>query len=136
MINDSLFSIFKEHESSIKHVTGKAKYTDDIPEPKNLLYGAIGWSKISKGKILKIDLKEVLKSKGVKKIITYRDIPGINDVGPVFKGDPIFTENNIEYFGQPIFAVAADTISLARKAVKKANITYLEKKPILDIKMQ
>ena len=35
MINDSLFSIFKEHESSIKHVTGKAKYTDDIPEPKN-----------------------------------------------------------------------------------------------------
>ena len=134
MIKDNLFSIAKEHDSSIKHVTGKAKYTDDIPEPKNLLYGAIGWSNISKGKILKIDLKEVLKSKGVKKVITYRDIPGINDVGPVFKGDPIFTENNIEYFGQPIFAVAADTISLARKAVKKANITYLEKKPILDIK--
>ena len=134
MIKDNLFSIAKEHDSSIKHVTGKAKYTDDIPEPKNLLYGAIGWSNISKGKILKIDLKEVLKSKGVKKVITYRDIPGINDVGPVFKGDPIFTENNIEYFGQPIFAVAADTNSLARKAVKKANITYLEKKPILDIK--
>ena len=62
MIKDNLFSILKEHESSIKHVTGKAKYTDDIPEPKNLLYGAIGWSKISKGKILKIDLTEVLKS--------------------------------------------------------------------------
>ena len=95
----NLFSASIPHESAIKHVTGKAKYTDDIPEPKNLLYGSIGWSKISKGKILKIDLKEVLKSKGVKKVITYRDIPGINDVGPVFKGDPIFTEYNIEYFG-------------------------------------
>ena len=34
MIKDNLFSIAKEHDSSIKHVTGKAKYTDDIPEPK------------------------------------------------------------------------------------------------------
>ena len=33
------------HESAIKHVTGKAYYTDDIPEPPGTLYGAIGWSK-------------------------------------------------------------------------------------------
>ena len=31
-----------EHESAIKHVTGKAIYTDDIPEPQNLLHAAIG----------------------------------------------------------------------------------------------
>ena len=29
-----------EHESAIKHVSGKAIYTDDIPEPQNLLYAA------------------------------------------------------------------------------------------------
>tara|TARA_Y100001970_G_scaffold125463_2_gene155210 strand:- start:2533 stop:4794 length:2262 start_codon:yes stop_codon:yes gene_type:complete len=133
-MNKNLFSIKKEHESSIKHVTGKASYTDDIPEPNNLLHGAIGYSKISKGKIKNIDLKDVLNSEGVKKVITYRDIPGINDVGPVFKGDPIFTEDKIEYYGQPIFAVAATTTELARKAIKKAKITYLEKKPILEIK--
>ena len=41
------------HESAIKHVSGKAHYTDDIPEPPGTLYGAIGWSKKSKA-IIKI----------------------------------------------------------------------------------
>ena len=45
-----LFSRKKEHESASKHVSGKAKYTDDIPEPKNLLHAAIGYSHIAKGK--------------------------------------------------------------------------------------
>jgi len=112
-----LFSIKKEHESASKHVSGKAKYADDIPEPKNLLHAAIGYSQIAKGKIKSINLKEVAKSEGVIDVITYKDIPGINDVGPVFKGDPIFAKKNIEYFGQPIFAVAATTCELARKAI-------------------
>ena len=30
------------HESSIKHVSGQAHYTDDILEPPGTLYGAIG----------------------------------------------------------------------------------------------
>ena len=33
-----------EHESAIKHVTGKAIYTDDISEPRNLLHAAIAVS--------------------------------------------------------------------------------------------
>ena len=48
---NKLFSIKKEHESASKHVSGKAKYIDDIPEPKNLLHAAIGYSIIAKGKI-------------------------------------------------------------------------------------
>ena len=39
---EELFSIKKPHESASKHVSGKAKYIDDIPEPKNLLHAAIG----------------------------------------------------------------------------------------------
>ena len=35
----------RPHESGTKHVTGKAYYTDDIPESPETLYGAIGWSK-------------------------------------------------------------------------------------------
>ena len=35
----------KPHESGEKHVSGRAYYTDDIPEPLRTLYGAIGWSK-------------------------------------------------------------------------------------------
>ena len=93
MQSNNLFSLKKEHESAKKHVSGRAKYTDDILEPKNLLHGAIGYSTIAKGRIKKIDLSDVINSNGVEKVITYRDIPGVNDVGPVFKGDPIFTSS-------------------------------------------
>ena len=36
-----------EHESAVKHVTGRAIYTDDISEPRNLLHAAIGFSPVS-----------------------------------------------------------------------------------------
>ena len=41
-----------EHESAIKHVTGRAIYTDDISEPRNILHAAIGFSPVSKGCLL------------------------------------------------------------------------------------
>ena len=130
---DKIFTKNIEHESAVKHVTGKAIYTDDISEPKNLLHAVIGYSNCSKGVIKKIDYKDVLSSEGVVDIITEKDIEGINDVGPIFKGDKIFTSKNIEYYGQPIFAVIAKTNNLAKKAALKVKIDLKISKPIVSI---
>ena len=134
MKNEILFNKNLAHDSGIKHVSGLAEYTDDISEPLNTLYGAIGWSKKAHAKIKKIDLTSVRKSEGVVSVVTYSDIPGRNDVGPVFDGDPIFPQKKIEYYGQPLFAVAATSMEFARKAVLKAEIFYQELKPIITIK--
>jgi xanthine dehydrogenase large subunit len=120
------------HESGIKHVSGRAFYTDDIPEPHGTLFGAIGWSKKAHAIIKKINLDEVIKSKGVIAVVTSNDIEGRNDVGPVYDGDPIFPKK-AEYYGQPLFAVAAKTTELARKAVLKAKISYKTLKTITTI---
>ena len=130
---NKIFTKNIEHESAVKHVTGKAIYTDDISEPKNLLHAVIGYSNCSKGVIKKIDYKDVLSSEGVVDIITEKDIEGINDVGPIFKGDKIFTSKNIEYYGQPIFAVIAKTNNLAKKAALKVKIDLKISKPIVSI---
>ncbi len=122
------------HDSAFKHVSGFAEYTDDIKEPEGTLFAAIGWSKKANAIIRKIDLKEVKRSEGVVSIVTYSDIPGRNDVGPVFDGDPIFPEKKVEYYGQPLFAVAATSVELARKAVMKVKISYKELKPIVTMK--
>ena len=122
----------RPHESGIKHVSGRAYYTDDIPEPPETLYGAIGWSKKAHAIIKKINLDEVVKSAGVIAVVTGKDIVGRNDVGPVYDGDPIFPKK-AEYYGQPLFAVAAKTTELARKAVLKAKISYKTLKPIITI---
>ena len=122
----------RPHESAIKHVSGKAYYTDDIPEPPGTLYGAIGWSKKAHAIIKKINLDEVIRSEGVIAVVTAEDIIGRNDVGPVYDGDPIFPKK-VEYYGQPLYAVAAKTTELARKAVLKAKISYKNLKPITTI---
>ena len=124
----------RAHDSAYKQVSGYAEYTDDMQEPKGTLYGVSGLSKKAHAIIKKIDLTEVKKSKGVISIVTYNDIPGRNDVGPVFNGDPIFTKNKVEFYGQPLFAVAAKSTELARKAVLKAKILYRDLKPIITIK--
>jgi len=134
MKNNLFINEKRSHDSAKKHVSGYANYTDDIDEPNGTLYGAVGWSKEAHALIKKIDLKEVRSSEGVITVITAKDIPGRNDVGPVFDGDPIFPTKKIEFFGQPLFAVAATSTELARKAVLKAKITYRILKPIITIK--
>jgi xanthine dehydrogenase large subunit len=136
MTTTKIFSFINEkkpHESAIKHVSGLANYTDDIPETPETLYGAIGWSKKSHAIIKKMNLDAVIKSEGVIAVVTAEDIPGRNDVGPVYDGDPIFP-NKAEYYGQPLFAVAATTTENARRAVLKAKISYKILKPIITIK--
>ncbi len=133
MSKSSFIEQVRPHESGSKHVSGYANYIDDIVEPKGTLHGAIGYSKKAHALISKINLDEVWKSEGVITVVTERDIPGRNDVGPVYDGDPIFSKK-AEYFGQPLFAVAATSTELARKAVLKAKINYKILKPIIDPK--
>ena len=90
--NNNLIKDSRPHDSAFKHVSGFAEYTDDIKEPEGTLFGAIGWSKKANAIIKKIDLNEVKKSTGVISVVTFSDIPGRNDVGPIFNGDPIFPE--------------------------------------------
>ena len=123
----------RPHESGIKHVSGRAFYTDDLPESPGTLFGAIGWSKKACAIIKKMNLEKVIKSEGVTAVVTSSDIIGRNDVGPVYDGDPIFPKK-AEYYGQPLFAVAAKTTEQARKAVLKAKITYKTLKPVTTIK--
>mgnify|MGYP001455136008 FL=1 len=123
----------RPHESGIKHVSGRAFYTDDLPESPGTLFGAIGWSKKARAIIKKMNLEKVIKSEGVTAVVTSSDITGRNDVGPVYDGDPIFPKK-AEYYGQPLFAVAAKTTEQARKAVLKAKITYKTLKPVTTIK--
>ncbi len=134
MSKETFINKSRPHDSAYKHVSGFADYTDDIKEPKDTLYGAIGLSKKAHAIIRKIDLNKVKSSEGVISVITYQDIPGRNDVGPVFDGDPIFPEKKVEFYGQPLFAVAAISIELARKAVLKAKIIYKDLKPVVTIK--
>ncbi|TVS01818.1 MAG: xanthine dehydrogenase molybdopterin binding subunit [Rhodobacteraceae bacterium] len=127
--NDSLI-----HDSAIKHVTGRAEYTDDITEPAGTLHAYIGGASIAHGHITALDLAEVRAAPGVFTVLTAADIPGNNDVSPTGLDDePIFTDDLVQYYGQPIFAVVAETRDLARRACGLAKIDYAMLEPATDI---
>lgn len=113
------------HDSAIKHVSGRADYTDDIAEPAGTLHAALGLSKIAHGLIRRMDLDKVRTAPGVVMVLTAADLHGHNDVSPTGKhDDPILAEGEVLFHGQPIFAVIARTRLQARKAAALAEIDY------------
>ncbi len=122
------------HDSSRLHVTGQATYTDDIPEPRELLHVAVGMSEKPHARIRRIDLDAVRQAPGVVAVITADDIPGENNCGPVVDDDPILAPGLVQYAGQAVFAVAATTVDAARKAARLGRIEYEELEPILGIR--
>ena len=121
------------HESAHLHVTGSALYTDDIPEIQGSLHGAFGLSQRAHAKILSMDLSAVSSAPGVVAVITLQDIPGQKYLGALLNDEPVFADGHTEYLGQPLFAVAATSHDLARRAVQLARVDYQDLVPALTV---
>ena len=120
------------HDSAHLHVTGRASYTDDLPEPRDLLHVAVGMSSVAHAEVGNIDLSDVLAAPGVVGVCLASDISGDNNYGPIIADDPIFATDFVQYVGQPVFAVVATTVDAARKATRLASIDYQKLDAILD----
>jgi xanthine dehydrogenase large subunit len=120
------------HDSAHLHVSGRAAYTDDLPEPRDLLHVAVGMSSKAHARLCAVDLDDVLAADGVVDVCLATDIPGENNCGPIVHDETIFATDTVEYAGQAIFAVAAKTAEQARKAARLAKIGYEELEPVLD----
>ncbi|HEX3123815.1 MAG TPA: xanthine dehydrogenase molybdopterin binding subunit, partial [Rhodanobacteraceae bacterium] len=122
------------HESAHLHVSGRAIYTDDIALPPDTLHAAFGISRIAHGRFGALDLTPVLAAPGVVAVAVAGDIPGENNYGGIIHDDPIFADGLVQYAGQPIFAVAANSCNAARRAAARANVEYTELPAILDVR--
>ncbi|WP_170569136.1 xanthine dehydrogenase molybdopterin binding subunit [Ruegeria atlantica] len=113
------------HDSAIKHVTGRADYTDDIAQPEGSLHAYLGVSDVAHAKLLGIDFSDVLATPGVIGVLTADDVPGVNDISPTHLNDePVFPTDAIQFHGQPLFAVVAESRDIARRAAELAKIEY------------
>ncbi|MGO4477167.1 xanthine dehydrogenase molybdopterin binding subunit [Massilia sp. 2TAF26] len=127
----SAVGVSRAHESARLHVLGQADYTDDIDEVRGTLHAALGLSARPHAKIVSMDLAPVRASRGVVAVYTAQDIPGTNDCGPIIHDDPILADGLVQYVGQPLFVVVADSHDNARRAAKKGVVAYDELPAIL-----
>ena len=121
------------HESARLHVTGEARYTDDVPEPPGTLHAYIAQSSRAHARLASIDLDAVREAPGVHAVLAASDVPGINDCSPVLGDDPIFADGEVLYVGQSVFAVMALTRDLAREAAALARIEYEDRPAAISI---
>ena len=125
------------HDSADRHVSGTARYADDLAEARDMTHLALGLSTIARGEIIRADLSAVRAAPGVVAVLTGDDVPGINDTGPVIHDEPAFAlsggAGQVSYHGQALFAVVAESRNLARAAARLAVIEYVEEIPILTI---
>ncbi|MEH6748738.1 MAG: xanthine dehydrogenase molybdopterin binding subunit [Paracoccaceae bacterium] len=121
------------HDAARLHVTGQARYVDDIPVPADTLHLAFGLSSIARGRITGMDLADVRAAPGVVMVLTADDLPFANDVSPSAHDEPLLATGQVHYLGQPVFAVVADSHLAARQAARLGRIDYAEEDPILTI---
>ncbi len=112
------------HDSAEKHVAGEAYYIDDLPEPAGLLHIHVGQSTRAHARILRLDLSAVEAAPGVVRVLSASDVPGRNDISPIAGDDPMFPDRTVRYVGQPLFAVAAESLPKARAAAALAKVEY------------
>ena len=121
------------HESASLHVSGEAQYIDDKLVNEQLLVGRVVYSPHAHAKIISFDISEAKKINGVHAVLSYKDIPAHNQMGPVVKDELCLAENEVVCVGQAIFLIAAETEEQCWEAEKKIKIEYELLEPILTI---
>jgi len=85
------------HDSAVGHVTGAARYLDDVPTEPSTLEAALVLSPHPHARICRIDLSPALAAPGVVTAITAADIPGKNDIAPIRSDEPALAAGIVEY---------------------------------------
>ncbi|SLN48835.1 Xanthine dehydrogenase molybdenum-binding subunit [Roseovarius litorisediminis] len=121
------------HDAAHLHVTGTARYVDDIPTPARCLHLAFGLSDVAAGRITAIDLSAVRAAPGVIAVLTDGDLPHDADCSPSAHDEPLLAKGEVHYLGQPLFLVVATSHLAARKAARLGSARIAETAAILSI---
>ena len=121
------------HESARGHVTGAAKYVDDMSHGLRSL--AHAWPVCAPhvhARVMRIDGSAAQRAPGVLALLTAADVTGENDTGPARHDEPLFP-GEVCFHGQAVAWVVAETEEQARRAAALVHVLYEPLQPILTI---
>jgi xanthine dehydrogenase molybdenum-binding subunit len=146
-VTGSELETFKEYQyvgksvvrtDGVPKITGKAKYVGDLKVP-DMLHGKILWSSYAHANIKSIDTSKAKELPGVQAVITWEDVERVPycPAGHPYPDDsPLDTyvlDNKVRFMGDPVAAVAAESVEIAEAALKLIKVEYEELPPILSI---
>ncbi|MCD8362616.1 MAG: molybdopterin-dependent oxidoreductase [Lachnospiraceae bacterium] len=121
----------------LKKTGGTLKYCDDYEAAdfgeEVMLHGAFVFSPVPHAKIHSVDYSRAEQAEGVVRILTYKDVPGLNKFGTWTPEQPVFCVDETRFLGDYIALVVADTEAHARAAVELVRTDYEELPGIYSI---
>ncbi len=123
------------HESAFLHVTGRALYVDDLPEPPDILWAMVLPSPHARARILSRDATAALERPGVHAVLFAGDVPGANLAGPIFPDEPLLATDQVHCVGQAVAVVYAESPEFCRKALGLVRVEYEPLPAVVDLGM-
>ena len=109
---------------------GTLKYCDDYEADEfgeeTMLHGAFVFAPVPHARINAVDSSAAENAPGVVRIVTHKDVPGLNKIGTWTPDQPVFCSDEVRFLGDFVAMVVADTPEHARAAAKLVTIDYTE----------
>jgi len=110
----------------LARVTGAYEYVGDI-RLTGVLHAKLVTLDVPHARILSIDTKAAERVAGVRLVMTAADLPQpVPRFGPQFLDRPVLAVGESKYHGDPVAAVAADTVEAAEEAARLVRVSYEE----------
>lgn len=120
------------HDYAQTHVCGESEFVDDRPIMKNELFCDVFFSTRAHALIKRIDFTEALNFPGVVAIFTGRDFHD-NMWGTIFRDQPILATDKVQFAGEGIALVVAESLEAAQRAKHKIIIEYTDLQAVMSI---
>ena len=121
------------HESATAHVSGEAKFVDDLPPYQGEIRVDYIPSPSAHGKIRGHNFEELKQIPGILGVFTHQDLPGKNVFGNIISDEPFLPKDEVHYVGQPVAVIAAESPEAARLARKQSRLEIEEREPVFTI---
>ncbi|MBR1268053.1 xanthine dehydrogenase family protein [Bradyrhizobium sp. AUGA SZCCT0222] len=109
---------FRRRDAGDK-LRGHTRYTVDRYLP-GMLHAAVLRAGVPSGRIVRLDTAKAARMPGVRAVVTAADAPGTIGIG--IADHPLFARDVIRYDGEPLAAVAADTLAQAQAALAAIEV--------------
>ena len=112
-------------------VRGLAPYAYEHEVDGSAVFVALVQSTVAKGRITSIDVSAAQAVPGVLAVLTHEDAPRLGDVAEELL---VLQSDRVQYAGQPVAVVVAETSEVARDAVGRVVVRYDAQRPDVDLR--
>lgn len=125
------------YEGALK-VTGTAPYAYDTQAPSPPAIGVLVTASIPRGRIVEIDASAAEAAPGVLLVWTYKNVPAQAPRGTRANprsqraSTPALASDRVEYFGQSVAIVVAETFEAARAGAELVKVRYEAEPAVVD----